>query len=270
MFMKRTLMAAAIAALAVSGAANAAMTTTSSGNSSLILTLLDTTDGVSATFDLGYDKSTFNQLANSSWNVNLGDYASAWSSFWSVATAGNTQYAVFAGDSSGAAVGDQSIFTTLSAATWANTSGSTLNNMQAAFDTYINANNAMPNHNSVANGADFTTSTGPLNTYAGISAAYGGTGKIGNFGSDTNALVGTDMNVWNIVRASTNNLTAATATKLSVAGFNPYFNLSSTGSLVYVAAVPEPGEWALMLSGFGLIGFIAARRKNRNTSMTFA
>ncbi|MBY0579190.1 MAG: PEP-CTERM sorting domain-containing protein, partial [Burkholderiales bacterium] len=40
------------------------------------------------------------------------------------------------------------------------------------------------------------------------------------------------------------------------------FTLGSNGVLSYqVAAVPEPGEWALMLSGFGLFGFIAKRRK---------
>jgi hypothetical protein len=27
-----------------------------------------------------------------------------------------------------------------------------------------------------------------------------------------------------------------------------------------VAAVPEPGEWAFMMAGFGLVGMIARRR----------
>ena len=33
------------------------------------------------------------------------------------------------------------------------------------------------------------------------------------------------------------------------------------GTSYQVAAVPEPGEWALMASGLGLLGFIAIRRK---------
>jgi hypothetical protein len=50
--------------------------------------------------------------------------------------------------------------------------------------------------------------------------------------------------------------------------------LASNGVLTYTVAgvavppVPEPGEWLLMLSGFGLLGFIATRRKN--TSVMFA
>lgn len=261
--MKKTLVAAAIAAMAMSGAANAAMNTTASGDSSLIVTLLDTSAGVSATFDLGSSKSTFNQAANSIWNVAGGNYASAWSSF-STAVAGNfanTQYAVFAGDALGAASGDQSMFTTV-ASTWTNVSNTTLSNMQASLDTYITANNALNNHNTVADGASFATSATGGSAYAGVGPAYGTAGKIGNAGGDTNALLGTNMNVWNIARNGTAGLTNATATKLSVAGFNPYFNLTNTGALSYtaVAAVPEADTYAMFLAGLGLMGFIARRR----------
>lgn len=262
--MKKTLVAAAIAALAMSGAANAAMNTAASGDSSLIVTLLDTSAGVSATFDLGFNKSTFNQAANSSWDITGGNYASAWSSF-STAVAGNfanTQYAVFAGDVLGAASGDQSMFTTV-ASTWANVSNSVLSTMQANFDgALITSNNALGNHGAVADGASFATAAANPLAYAGQGLAYSTTGKIANAGSDTNALLGTNMNVWNIVRNGTNNITTSTSTKLSVAGFNPYFNLTNTGALSYtaVAAVPEADTYAMFLAGLGLMGFIARRR----------
>lgn len=260
--MKKTLLAAAIATMAMSGVANAAMTNTASGDSSLILTLLDTTAGVSATFDLGFSKSTFNQTANNSWDISSGNYASAWSSFWTSATAGNTQYAVFAGDSLGANSGDQSIFTTV-ASTWSNVQNTVLGSMQGNFNNYIFATNALGNHGTVADGASFSAAS-LNNDYAGVSNAYGGNGgKIGNYGGDTNAVIGTNMNVFNIVRNGTSGLTNATATKLSVAGFNPYFNMSNTGALSYtaaVAAVPEADTSALLLAGLGLMGFIARRR----------
>lgn len=42
------------------------------------------------------------------------------------------------------------------------------------------------------------------------------------------------------------------------------FNLSSTGNLSYtVAAVPEPGEWAMLASGLAMLGFIATRRSKK-------
>jgi MYXO-CTERM domain-containing protein len=134
--------------------------------------------------------------------------------------------------------------------------------MQGLFDIYIDANTQnFGNHNSVANGASFATSANGGAAYAGVSNALGGyAGKIGNFGGDTNGLIGTNLSVWNIVRNGTNNLTTATATKLNIAGFNPYFNLSNTGALTYVAAVPEADSWAMLLAGLGLMGFIARRR----------
>jgi len=254
-------------ALAVTLPASAAMDKAETGSSSLILTLLDTTAGVSATFDLGFNKGTFNQAANGSWDLTSGNYASAWSSFWGTASSANTQYSVFAGDVLGAASGDQSIFTTV-ASTWVNTSNTVLGNMQASFDTYIFANNAIGNHSIVADGASFATVATGGSAYAGVGPALGTGGKIGNAGADTNALIGTDMSVYNIVRNGTGGLTVATATKLNVAGFNPIFNMSSAGALTYtsaVAAVPEADTSAMMLAGLGLMGFIA-RRRNGNAA----
>jgi len=37
-----------------------------------------------------------------------------------------------------------------------------------------------------------------------------------------------------------------------------------------VAAVPEPGTWAMMLAGFGMIGFAARRRQSVKTTVRFA
>ena len=37
-----------------------------------------------------------------------------------------------------------------------------------------------------------------------------------------------------------------------------------------VPAVPEPGTWAMMLAGFGMIGFAARRRQSVKTSVRFA
>lgn len=181
----------------------------------------------------------------------------------SAATLPNIQYAVFAGDVLGAGSGDQSIFTTV-ATTWTGVSNTVLGNMQAAFDTYITASNGQANHNTVADGASFVTQALGGSAYAGVVNAYGGnTAKIGNAGGDASVVLGTNMNVFNIVRNGTNGLTTATATKLNVAGFNPYFNLDNTGALTYtasVAAVPEADTYAMFLAGLGLMGFIARRR----------
>ena len=46
-------------------------------------------------------------------------------------------------------------------------------------------------------------------------------------------------------------------------------NGGSYAGVLDVSPVPEPGEWPLLLSGFGLIGFIATRRR-RNTGFAVA
>jgi hypothetical protein len=41
-------------------------------------------------------------------------------------------------------------------------------------------------------------------------------------------------------------------------------------SIAVSAPVPEPSTYAMMLAGFGLIGFIAYRRKNNSSNMLMA
>jgi len=250
-------MKAVVAAIALTASmsASAAMSNTASGDSSLIMTMLDTTAGVSATFDLGYTKSTFDQTVNNIWNVSTGNYAAAWTSFWAAATTANTQYAVFAGDGYGGVVaGDKSVFTTTNVTgTLPAISNSALGTMEANFDIFIAKNNALSN--GAASFADSTMGQ----AYAGNGVGYGTSGKIAATGGDTNALIGTSMKVINIVRTGVAGNTSQSV--LSVNGYNPTFNLSATGDLSYVAVpVPEADTWAMMLAGLGLMGFIARRR----------
>lgn len=259
---------ALVASLALVAAlpASAAMTTSASGNSSLILSLFDATGAVSATFDLGYNKQSFVQSADASWNLSTNaDYSSAWNSFVAAANLGTAQYAVFAGDALGSGVGAQSLFTT-GAGTMSSISTSTLTTSLSSFDVYITANNGQSSHNLVSDGGSFNTSAGG-NAYAGVSSAYGGNGgKVGAYGSDANGLVGTNLNVWNLTSGA-NGIAQTSTAKLAISGFNPYFNLSTDGILSYVAsapvaAVPETDTSAMMLAGLGLMGFIARRRKS--------
>ena len=57
---------------------------------------------------------------------------------------------------------------------------------------------------------------------------------------------------------------ASTLTPVSstIFGNGAFFNLSSTGALVYsVAAVPEADTWAMMMLGLGFMGFVARRKQ---------
>lgn len=63
-------------------------------------------------------------------------------------------------------------------------------------------------------------------------------------------------------------ITAGTYT-LRVAGNRPGANGSYSGTLAF-SPVPEPGTWAMMLFGFGAVGFGLRRRRKESTRVRFA
>lgn len=256
-FKMKTLVAAAVAVMSVSGVASAAMTNGNTNSSSLVLTIIDATNNVSATFDLGFDYAGFSvggasSASSFSWNLASGNYADAWSS---ITGAGSTlSWAIGATDYVGSInqAGSMGFITTFRA-------GQTLpDSLRMAqfgaplgqFDRYINANNALGNHGSVENGAS-TGNTGN---------AYGGQFYVGNkfygIGPLVTGAIGDELSVVQYYSA------VGSLGKLTFAEYDASFKLDANGVLTYaVAAVPEPETYALLLAGLGLVGAAARRRK---------
>lgn len=95
---------------------------------------------------------------------------------------------------------------------------------------------------------------------SGLSAAiYGGSTLIGSF-SQTGSTPGA------VIYSGSAALTPGSTYELRVtAAGNP------TGSYVAsVAAVPEPHEWAMMLAGLALVGFVARRKRSEAVETTGA
>jgi hypothetical protein len=258
---------ALVASLALVAAfpASAAIATASSGNSSFVLSLIDEASGKSATFDLGVNYNTFALGSNQTFNVSTGDYAAAWTEFWANSSAATTEYAVYASKNIGTFAGSRAIITTAGTQDGMSlVDNSTLSDQIGLFDTYLGFNNAISSHNNplVPNGGSYGVDGDEW--FAGNSYAYSA-GSIAGYGNDATGAIGSDLNLWNVVRGTGGNGGDAVVTQLGTS----YFNLSSAGVLSYVAAapeavaaVPEADTSAMMLAGLGLMGFIARRRKS--------
>ncbi len=275
---------AALLAIASIGAAHAAITNNdATGGSELFLVANKVNAGVSYTytFDTGLSFASFlpgasASQANQSFNL-AGD--SNWTSFLSQAGgATGVKWAVYGGNNadSGTAGGQQIMMTTnkvgtgMVGSTTANRLTDTrMNTGLQNTAVFLNATNQLGTNATLANGSS-------LNSGAG-SADYV-TGKQNLFGAQYTATftpvsdIGTEAR-FALVQNSL--ATTASVTNYSTAGAaiaditDPgvaTWLLSSDGNLSYtaaVAAVPEPGEWAFMMAGFGLVGMIARRRAAR-------
>lgn len=274
MKLKLSFLAAALA-LSVTGQASAAINGISTtGNGNLILSIWDTTSLTSYTKDLGISMDTFlggpvvnggaSFVAGSGGNGGVG---ASWtadatlSTFLAGANAATTSWNVVAMDGTGAGANGYRFITTSTGATPSAIANTPLKTYNSTPDIYMNAINVLA-------GANTSVAT---NSAAG--SAYAGATTFGNnFGGKANfsnaAGLGVSQNFYFLTPSSASGIAQATVGQFANAAGASTWTLASNGTLNYtVAAVPEPGEWALMLSGFGLIGFIATRRRNMNTGM---
>lgn len=289
MKLKLSVMAGALA-FSLAGQANAALVDmTNATGSNLVLSIWDTVNNVSYTRDLGVNMSTFvggvtgtatALTADATAIGNLSFAADATlASFLTPANTANMVWNVTAGrnssslGSNGGFMGTYYLSTTnapaATIATQTNTNLKAFGGSAQSQSYYVAAGAAMaPGATSVS-----VSAATNLNAYAGATT----------FGSNwaaksvfTNATaVGTAQNFWFLTPSNTLTVSKASIAQFGTAAGAATWNLDAAGNLAFaapaaVAAVPEPGEWLLMLSGLGLIGFIATRRKNQHTSMTFA
>lgn len=281
-FKMKTLAVAAIAAMAMSGAANARIQDASgTAGSEFVFSAWDSSAGVGYTFDLNWT-ATLNTLfgsdtayttaanatvANSLADVSGVIYDSVLSGM-NFADVSNVQWNLAAADS----VGRNRMMVTLGdSATDLVTQNAKIKNAVTSFSAnYVSPVNSKGTHV----GADFAidgyavTSPTDLTAYAGA-ATFGNT--VAGYLNDTTVLMGQSTSLWMLGMNS--------STTTGTAGSNPgWLNqvkladgreiiaktyLANDGyhlQVAAVSAVPEADTWAMLLAGLGLMGFIARRR----------
>lgn len=261
-FKLKALVAAAVVATTMSGAANALT------NNDIFLVAYDAT--ASKTFVAALGQAGTAQAFTGSTNLSINYAADAnWVNLMSTATAGSVSYQVLGfynadlTTNTSFHAGDKMLVTSQ------NTPGSLGN---SAFTTLM---------------ADLATASGGIAQFESLNAAITGTstGLVSGTGFDSGAAVGTnvftkyngfnataalgtDLGFYSITRpASSSNLAQTVKTAYLTNGVGSpidTWNLSSTGQLVYTAAataaVPEADSWAMAMLGLGLMGFVARRR----------
>lgn len=249
-FKLKSLVAAAVLTVAAIPA-QAAIENGLAGNGSMVLTAVDFTSGIAASFDLGLNYVDFAGNVNTTsqtWDLTTGDYAQAWSDFSTTAILANVKWFVAGNDNEGLGAGSRGMVTT-SNGVITNQTTNTFGTANSSFDGFIATANLIGNHSLVANGANTTNGTTP-NDAGRLSTAL----KLNNTGSVVAGSIGDTLSVMQVTNGASP-LAQATQTIFSEATFN----LSSNGTLIY-AAVPEADTSAMLFAGLGLMGFIARRR----------
>jgi hypothetical protein len=277
---KKLLVGSAIAASAMS--AQAALILPSTGAGELMAVVYTVNNNNSFVLDLGITITNFNTSNNQSFNLAASPY---WSTFITNSV-GNTpiQFGVIGADSDGlnTGLGSKSVFLTSTPGSSVGTlpSNNTLAtraNSVASFQNSLNERSTevsitpdtpafQGNHlNTVTDGSSLDT-TGSTATSGALLA--GGQPNL------TFVNAGTNAELFRISTSAGNGNQPATLTDFfsstETNNDGGYFSLNtSTGVLDYFGApgavvnpVPEASEWAMMLSGLGMLGLMVRRRRS--------
>jgi hypothetical protein len=277
---KKLLTGAALAVSAMS--AQAAILLPATGDSEFVVFVLNPSNGVSLAFDTGFRISTFDTAVSNSSFANLST-SPYWTQFISGLAGTTASFGVVAADSIGpaSALDSRRVYLTALAGTSpSNTDNGTLSNRAGNVQSSLNALNGaqtttfLTAQNASADGSSLSLAPGAISSWStlnnGVIGPTAFNAPMVNVGNKAELFkIGTSAGA-GITTGSPANLTDFYSDTETDTNTGAFFELNiGTGALSYTGApttvvnpVPEASEWAMMLSGLGMLGLMVRRRRN--------